>query len=97
VVVSYHGGVVHDLEAAVRANVAGMADAEDAVIAFLARAPASADDVLEHLLDRFKPAQLTVELHALQAATVRGYLAALERAGRAEAALAGARLVWRLR
>ena len=96
-VVSYHGGVVADLDGAVRANVDAMTAAEEAVLAFLARAPATAEEVLVELLDRFKPAQLTVELHALQAATVRGYLAALERAGRAEAYLDGARLLWRLR
>lgn len=93
-VVSYHGGVVDDLAGAVRANVDSMRAAEDAVLAFLARGPASADDVLVHLLDAFRPAQLTVELHALQAATVRGYLAALERAGRIEPRLEGARLLW---
>lgn len=97
VVVSYHGGVVPDLDGAVRANVASMEGAESAALGLLAKGPASTDDVLAHLLDRFRPAQLTVELHALQAATVRGYLAALERAGRAEAYLDGARLLWRLR
>lgn len=96
-VVSYHGGIVGDLAGAVRANVEGMRAAEEAVLAFLARGPASADDVLVHLLDAFRPAQLTVELHALQAATARGYLAALERAGRVEARLEGARLLWALR
>lgn len=96
-VVSYHGGVVDDVAKAVRANVEAMRAAEAAVLAFLARAPASAEDVLDHLLDAFPPAQLTVELHALQAATVRGYLAALERDGRLEPHLEGRRLLWRLR
>lgn len=96
-IVSYHGGVVADVEAAVRANVAGMRAAEEALLAFLAKAPATAEEALAHLLDIFRPAQLTVELYALQAATVRGYLAALERAGRVEAALDGVRLIWRLR
>lgn len=96
-VVSYHGGVVDDLEGAIKANAGGMAAAEEAALALLAKGPASAEDVLAHLLERFPPAQLTVELHALQAATVRGYLAALERAGRVEAYLEGPRLLWRLR
>ena len=96
-IVSYHGGVVHDVAGAVRANADAMRAAEDAVLAFLARGPASSEDVLVELLDRFRPAQLTVELHALQAATVRGYLSALERAGRVEAILDGARALWSLR
>ncbi|HUR69334.1 MAG TPA: MBL fold metallo-hydrolase [Candidatus Thermoplasmatota archaeon] len=96
-IVSYHGGVVGDVDAAVRANADAMHAAEEAALAFLGRAPASAEDVLVALLDRFPPAQLTVELYALQAATVRGYLAALERAGRVEAYIEGARLLWRAR
>lgn len=96
-VVSYHGGLVHDLAGAVRANVEAMDGAERAVHALLARGPATAEEVLVEILERFPPAQLTVELHALQAATVRGHLAALERAGRAEAVLEKGRLLWRLR
>lgn len=96
-IVSYHGGVLHDLDAAVKANADAMRAAEAAILALLARGPATAEDALVHLLDAFPPAQLTVELHALQAATVRGYLASLERAGRAEAYLDRGRLLWRLR
>ena len=96
-VVSYHGGVVADLDSAVRANAEAMARAEEALAALLRRGPVTAEDALQHLLDAFPPAQLTVELYALQAATVRGYLAALERAGRAEAYLEGRRLLWRAR
>lgn len=96
-VVSYHGGVVADVEAAVRANTEAMTRAVDALHSLLERGPATAEDALQHLLDAFPPAQLTVELHALQAATVRGYLAALERAGRVEAYLDGRRLLWKAR
>lgn len=96
-VVSYHGGVITDLPAAVRANADAMRAAEEALLALLGKGPATAEEALTHLLDRFRPAQLTVELHALQAATVRGYLAAMERAGRIEAYLDGSRLLWRAR
>lgn len=96
-IVSYHGGVVSDVEAAVRANVEGMRAAEEALLTFLAKGPATSEEMLDHLLERFPPVQLTVELHALQAATVRGYLAAAERAGKAEATIEGKRLLWRAR
>jgi hypothetical protein len=39
----------------------------------------------------------TLELHALHAATVRAYLAALERAGRAVISVEGGRVLWSLR
>lgn len=96
-IVSYHGGIVADVDAAVRANAEAMQRAEETLLALLARAPRTAEEALAHLLDAFPPAQLTVELYALQAATVRGYLAALERAGRVEAYLEGPRLLWKLR
>lgn len=94
-VVSYHGGVATDLEGLARANADAIASAEEAVLARLRRGPASDEEVLAELLDRFPPAQRTVELHVLQAATVRGYLATLERAGRAVAFLDGPRMLWR--
>lgn len=96
-VVAYHGGLVEDVSAAIEANARRMDEAEARVLALLAKGPATADDVLTDLLDRFPPSHWTLELHALQSATVRGYLAALERAGRAEAFLDGRRLLWRLR
>lgn len=96
-VVSYHGGLVHDVPAAVRANADAMQAAEDAALARLATGPATAEEVLERLLDLFPPAQLTVELHALQAATVRAYLASLERRGRVRAEVRQKRLLWSLR
>jgi glyoxylase-like metal-dependent hydrolase (beta-lactamase superfamily II) len=97
ILVCYHGGVVEEIDAAVKANVARMRAAEEATLAFLRRAPASTDDLCAHLLDMFPPERLSVELHALQAATVRGYLSALERVGRTEVSLEGPRLLWRLR
>lgn len=96
-VVSYHGGLVTDLAGAVRANVAAGQAAEDALVQEMRKGPATAEDLLVAMLDRFPPANLAVELHALQAATVRGYLSALERGGRAVAAVEKGRLVWALR
>lgn len=96
-VVAYHGGRLDDVAATVEAHTRHVEEAEARVLAHLARGSATAEDVLVDLQDRFPPANETVELHALQAATVRGYLAALERAGRAEAFLHDRRLLWRLR
>jgi glyoxylase-like metal-dependent hydrolase (beta-lactamase superfamily II) len=96
-VVAYHGGLVDDLGEAVRANAGVMTEVETRIGRFLGKGPAAAEDVHADLLDRFPPSHASLELHALQAATVRGYLSALERAGRAEAYLDGRRLLWRLR
>jgi glyoxylase-like metal-dependent hydrolase (beta-lactamase superfamily II) len=96
-VVAYHGGYVHDLAGAVRANAEAMREAEETLLRALARGPAGEDDLHAALLDRFPATARSVELHALHRATVRGYLSALERAGRVEALLDGSRLLWRLR
>ena len=96
-VVAYHGGHLEDVAAAVQAQAGHVEEAEARVLALLARGPATAEEVLVDLLDRFPPSHETIELHALQAATVRGYLSAMERAGRAEAFLQERRLLWRLR
>lgn len=96
-VVAYHGGLVDDLAGAVKANVDAFLAAEDALLARLRRAPATTDDLVAGLLDRFPGTAKAVELHALQAATVRGYLSALERAGRVGASLQEHRIWWTLR
>jgi hypothetical protein len=96
-VVAYHGGLVHDLAGAIDANVERMAEAETLLLAVLASAPASHETLMDALLDRFTPSAWGLELHALHGATVRGYLASLEREGRIEAVLEGRRVLWRLR
>lgn len=96
-VVAYHGGYVHDLAGAVKANADAMREAEGVLLALLARGAADEDALHAALADRFPASARSVELHALNRATVRGYLAALERAGRVEPTLDGARLTWRLR
>jgi glyoxylase-like metal-dependent hydrolase (beta-lactamase superfamily II) len=96
-VVAYHGGLVADLAGSVKANADAMREAEDALLARLRQAAASDEDLHAALMDRFPATARSLELHALNLATVRGYLAALERAGRVEPFLEGARLKWRAR
>ena len=93
---SYHGGLLADVASAAKANVAGVDAAEARILALLAKGPATTEDVVVDLLDAFGGGD-TLERHALHAATVRGYLSALERAGRVEAFLAAKRWSWRLR
>ncbi len=93
-VVSYHGGIVNDLAAQVRHNVEANEAVEREVLLALRRGPATTDEVVTAVFDKVG-APPTLELHALNAATVRAYLAGLERAGHAEAALDGPRLTWR--
>lgn len=95
-VVSYHGGVVDDLEGAVRTNVEANERIERFVLERLARAPLTADDLFAQLCDEVgEPA--SVELFVLNQSTLRGYLAALERAGRLVASVEQGRMIWRLR
>lgn len=94
-VVAYHGGLVDDLAGAVKANTDAMRQAEDALLEALRRGPSRDEDLFLDLMDRFPAAASSLELHALNMATVRGYLAALERQGRAEAFLDGRRWLWR--
>lgn len=95
-VVAYHGGLLDDVAGAVRANVQGMEAAEERLLARLARGPARTEDLVVDLLDAFGGGK-SLELHTLHAATVRGYLAALERAGRVEAYLDENHITWRTR
>lgn len=95
-VVAYHGGRLDDVPGAVKANVDAVGAAEERILARLARGPARTEDLVADLLDAFGGGK-TLELHALHAATVRGYLAALEREGRVEAGLAENRITWRTR
>jgi glyoxylase-like metal-dependent hydrolase (beta-lactamase superfamily II) len=95
-VVSYHGGVLSDVAGAVRANVEAVERAEARLLARLARGPATPDELVVDMLDAFGGGA-TLELHALHAATVRAYLAALERAGRAVISVEGGRVLWSLR
>ncbi|HWH08875.1 MAG TPA: MBL fold metallo-hydrolase [Candidatus Thermoplasmatota archaeon] len=92
-VVAYHGGLLDDPRGAVEANVEAVAAAEARLLARLDRGPARTEDLVADLLDAFGGGR-TLELHALHAATVRGYLAALEREGRVEAALAENHITW---
>ena len=92
-VVSYHGGWLDDVPGAVRANVEAVGRAEERLLARLSRASASTDELVIELLDAFGGGT-SVELYALHAATVRGYLAALERAGRVRVGLHEKRLQW---
>ncbi len=96
-VVAYHGGLVSDLAGAVKANADAMREAEDALLARLRQGPAEDEELHAALMDRFPATARSLELHALNLATVRGYLAAMERAGRVEPFLEGPRLRWRAR
>lgn len=95
-VVSYHGGLVDDLEGAVRTNVEANERVERFVLERLARGPLSADDLFAELCDEVGE-PTSVELFVLNASTLRSYLAALERAGRLVAAVDRGRLIWALR
>jgi glyoxylase-like metal-dependent hydrolase (beta-lactamase superfamily II) len=96
-VVSYHGGLLDDVPGAVKANVEAVGRAEERILARLAGGRvATTDDIVLDLLDAFGGGG-TLELHALHGATVRAYLASLERAGRVEALLHEKRAAWRLR
>lgn len=94
-VVAYHGGLLDDVPGAARRHVELVTEVEALLQRELAKGAREAEDLLASAFERFPPTQRSVELHALQLATIRGYLAAMERAGRVEAQLAGARLVWR--
>lgn len=94
-VVSYHGGLVGDVEGAARANAEAVARAEGRILARLAKGGATTDDLVVEVVEG--TASPSLELHALHAATVRGYLATLERAGRVETVLEENHITWRLR
>jgi glyoxylase-like metal-dependent hydrolase (beta-lactamase superfamily II) len=95
-VVSYHGGLVHDLAGSVRANIDASLAVEEEAVRSLSKGPRTADEVFLDVCDRFGT-PTSVELYALNLATLRSYLAALERSGRAESYLDGNRWLWRLR
>lgn len=111
-IVAYHGGLLDDAPGAVKANVDAVGAAESRILARLAKGPATTEDVVADLLDAFGGARSasegddaargrvggkTLELHALHAATVRGYLSALEREGRVEAHLKENHINWTTR
>ena len=96
-VVAYHGGLLDDLPGAVRRHAEATSEVEAILERALRHAPATAEDLLVEVLDRFPPSAPGIELHALLAATLRGYLSAMERAGRVEASVEKHRLLWRLR
>lgn len=96
-VVAYHGGLIDDIPAAVKRHVEVTEAVERALLDALARGPSSDEDLLVQVLDVFPPANAGVELHALQHATVRAYLSAMERAGVVEARVEKHRLLWALR
>ena len=95
-VVAYHGGLLDDVPGAVRSNVDAVGAAEERLLARLERGPARTEDLVAELLDAFGGGR-TLELHALHAATVRGYLAAMERDGRVEAFLHENHVAWKTR
>lgn len=95
-VVSYHGGLEHDLAGTVRANVEASEAVEAEVLRVLERGSLTEEEVFAHVCDRFgEPA--SVELFVLNLSTTRAYLAALERAGRVTCELRERRLVWHAR
>lgn len=93
-VVAYHGGLLDDVAGAAKRHVELTTEVEGIILQALASGPRSDEELLARALERFPPSNASVELHALQLATLRGYLSALERAGRVRATVAGAALRW---
>lgn len=88
----YHGGLAEDVRAISETNIRAIDATFQEVLEALA-APRTAEDLFRELaLAHGWP--LTVEQYHLNLATVRGYLAALERAGRIACRVEDARLLW---
>lgn len=96
-VVAYHGGLLDDVAGAAKRQADVTRDVVARIERRLEREASTAEDLLVDVLDAFPPSNPTVELHALLAATMRGYLSALERDGRVVATIEAHRMLWRLR
>ena len=90
--VTYHGGLVEDLKGMVEANVRAIDDTNARLLAAL-DSPAGAEDLFQRLALELGWSMGPEQYH-LNFATIKAYLAALEREGCLQCRVERARLLW---